>query len=171
MLKTLPRVTKFRIPPEPPVAKAPKRPYSIVFSVNQLSETTQRQLGQLRAKNLSPSFVPVYYSGGAMDRVYIGAYASKEEALAELEKFDVPLPLKKSGPIVQKLPYALQVGEDLPAEEAEVVRVILKAKKLHVSFEDASGRMLLGAFRNSEESQAVAEILTKENILFRLVAR
>ncbi|MFC1491181.1 polysaccharide biosynthesis tyrosine autokinase [Nitrospinota bacterium] len=155
-----------------PAERAPKRPFSIVYSVNQFSETTRRQFAQLHEVDLSPSFAPVQYSGGGtMDRVFIGSFTTKNEALTFMKKHVLPLAPGRSGPIVQKLPYALQIAEDMSAQEAEVVRVILKAVGLQTYFEDDAGRMLLGAFKSPRESRAAADILAKENIPFRIVTR
>jgi hypothetical protein len=163
--------TQFRLPLPRPAQSRPKRPFSIVFSVNQLSKTTLRQIKQLREKKLSPSFAPVYYPRGTMDRVFIGSFATKKEARDFLSRHDLPLAFKRNGPVIQKLPYALQIGEGLPPAEAEVIRVILKGVGLHTTFEDATGRMLLGAYKNEAESRAAAAILSKEKISFRLIAR
>ena len=171
-LKSLPnRVAMLNIPPAAPDTELPKRPYSIVFSVNNLHKTTRRQMAQLQKSRLAPSFAPVKYPKGSLDRVFLGAFTTKEKAQAELEKYDIPQIFRQNGPIIQELPYALQIGWDMSPDELEVIRVILKSIGLHVYFDDASGRMLLGAFKSSAESQTAANLLTRENIPHRLITR
>ncbi|MBT3353022.1 MAG: CpsD/CapB family tyrosine-protein kinase, partial [Nitrospinaceae bacterium] len=164
-------VTMLKIPPMPPATELLKRPYSIVFSINSLHKTTRQQMAQLLENHLAPSFAPVKYPKGPLDRVFLGAFKTRKEARAEMEKYDIPQALRQNGPIIQELPYALQIGWDMSPDELEVIRVILKSIGLHVYFDDVSNRMLLGAFKSSTESQAAANLLTRENIPHRLITR
>ncbi|MEE9255790.1 MAG: polysaccharide biosynthesis tyrosine autokinase, partial [bacterium] len=169
LIKPLPR--ERRAPGKFPEETAPKKPFSIVYSVNQISATTRRQLAYLREVDLSPSFVPIRYPRGRMDRVFVGSFETKEEALVYMKKHVLALAPGGKGPLVQSLPYALEIGHAMSSEEAEVVRVLLKTAGLHVYLSGRRGRMLLGAFRSPRESRAASEILTREKIPFRLIAR
>ncbi|OGL64598.1 MAG: hypothetical protein A3J27_11210 [Candidatus Tectomicrobia bacterium RIFCSPLOWO2_12_FULL_69_37] len=151
-----------------------RRPYSIVFSHNRNPALTRHHLSILRQAGLSPSFVPVRRLEGSADRVFLGAFASQEEAKAFIEKHLKPLLQPGEEPYVDRLPFALEVGRGLAPGEADVMRVIVKAADLHPTFEEAAdgkGRMLIGAFRSPSEAEQAAILLQREKISFQLVTR
>ncbi len=161
-------------PPLSPAETEAKRPFSVVYSVNRNNATTRRQLTYLRRLKLSPRSSPVLLKTGKWDRVFLGSFASRQEAETFLSKRIRPLLAGGSGPSVQQLPYALEILGDMGPEEARAVQVILKAAGLNVYFEkgrESARRMLLGAFKNPGEARAATEILGRENIASRLVAR
>ena len=151
-----------------------KRPFGISFSVNRHHETTRRQLERLRGAGLSPAYVPVRYPGGTLERVFFGAFGTREEAERFLKERILPLALPEERPFVDRFPYALEVARELAPGEADVIRVIVKAASLHPYFEESGkgrGRMVVGAFRSPSEAEVAAFLLQRERIAFQLVTR
>jgi len=104
--------------------------------------------------------------------VFLGSFTNQQEAEAFLSKRIRPLLAGKKGPSVQRLPYTLHILKTrTPARD---IQVALKPLGLNPFFENnpgEGGRMLLGAFKNPREARAAAEILSREKIAYRLVAR
>ena len=74
----------------------------------------------------------------------------------------------------QGLIYKLQIMSRIAPGKERKIRASMKAMGLNPIFEydhKSGGKMLLGAFQKPEEARAAAEILSREKIAFRLVAR
>jgi hypothetical protein len=157
-----------------PAEEESRRPYAVVFSHNRNREITRLHLSILRQAGFSPAFVPVRETEGPVDRVFLGAFTSEEQAKDFIEKRLAPLLQPGEEPYAARLPYTLEVGRNLAPGEADVMRVIVKAANLYPTTEEAGNgksRMFIGAFRSPSEAEQTAILLQREKIPFQLVTR
>jgi type II secretory pathway predicted ATPase ExeA/cell division septation protein DedD len=147
----------------------PLHPYSLRASSYQLEERAAQELSEIRQMGLSPYLVKADLGDlGILWRVYIGFYASEEEAKKAKAAH------KLSSATVQRTDYACQVGEF--SNETDGLNILAKLKKAGYSpYAIQKGRSLfriyLGAYESKSEAESLQQRLQQKGIKSQVVKR
>ena len=152
-----------------PVEPIALHPFSLKSSSYQQPDRALAEISEIRQLGLIPYLVKVDLGDmGVWWRIYIGMYATEEEARGILKAYKLP------NVTVQKTEYACQVGEF--SNETDVLNVFAKLKQsgyFPYSFQKGRDliRLYLGAYEKKSEAETLNRELQKKGINSQVVKR
>jgi type II secretory pathway predicted ATPase ExeA/cell division septation protein DedD len=144
-------------------------PFSLKSSSYQQPDRALAELSEIRQLGLAPYLVKVNLGDmGVWWRIYIGLYATEEEARSILKTY------KLSNVTVQRTDYACQVGEY--SNETDILNMFGKLRQsgyfpYTIQKDRNRFRLYLGAYEKKSEAEALHQELQKKGINSLVVKR
>lgn len=144
-------------------------PFSLKSSSYQQPDRALAEISEIRQLGLAPYLVKVNLGDmGVWWRIYIGLYATEEEARSTLKAYKLP------NVTIQKTDYACQIGEY--SNETDILNMFGKLRQSgYFPYTIQKGRdrirLYLGAYEKKFEAEALQQELQKNGINSHVVKR
>lgn len=144
-------------------------PFSLKSSSYQQPDRALAEISEIRQLGLAPYLVKVNLGDmGVWWRIYIGLYATEEEARSALKAYKLP------NVTVQKTDYACQIGEY--SNETDILNMFGKLRQSgYFPYTIQKGRdrfrLYLGAYEKKSEAEVLQQELQKNGINSHVVKR